>query len=101
MRPRLVFSALFGVAIGAAAVSLNPLQSAPAPESRAQRWEYKIVYLSGGLRADGDPAEKLTEQFNVLAKDGWEYTGPIAPDSAGRGGGGGGRQYLAFRRFKP
>jgi hypothetical protein len=92
--------ALLGVTVGAMAVSLNPLHSAPAPEPRPQRWEYKVVYLST-VRGDDKPADVLTDQLNTLAKDGWEFAGPVLGDSMGRGGGGGSRQYVAFRRFKP
>src|SRR5271169_1441727 len=102
MNARLLVTALLGVAIGAAAVSFNPLHSAPAPEPRVQRWEYKVVYISSTARGlDDKPADVLTDQLNTLAKDGWEYAGPVMGDSMGRGGGGGGRNYVAFRRFKP
>jgi hypothetical protein len=94
----LLATALLGLALGAAAVSLNPLHSAPAPEPRPQWWEYKVVPLSN-VRRDVDPAEILTEQFNALAKDGWEYAGQVA--ARGVGGEGPGSQYVAFRRFKP
>jgi hypothetical protein len=101
MNARLLVTALLGVAIGAAAVSLNPLHSAPTPESKPQRWEYKVVTASlSRLGPDADPVDKqLTDQFNALAKDGWEHSGSVASDSMGRGGGG--RQYVVFRRFKP
>jgi hypothetical protein len=102
MNARLLVTALLGVAIGAAAVSLNPLHSAPTPEPRAQRWEYKVVGVSvSRLGPDSEPVDKqLTDQFNTLAKDGWEHAGSVPADSGGRGGGGIGRQYVVFRRFK-
>jgi hypothetical protein len=104
MNARLLVPTLLGVAVGAVAVSLNPLHSAPVPEMRAQRWEYKVVACSLSRQgADADPVEKqLTDQFNALAREGWEHAGPVASESSGRGGGGfGSRQYVVFRRFKP
>lgn len=101
MNLRFLTIALLGLAVGATAVSLNPLHSAPAPESRPQRWEYKVVYLTT-VRGDEKPADVLTDQLNAMAKDGWEFAGPVFGESMGRGGGGGGsRNYVAFRRFKP
>jgi hypothetical protein len=102
MNARLLTIALLGVAVGATAVSLNPLHSAPAPDPRPAHWEYKVVYLTT-IRGDDKPADVLSDQLNTLAKDGWEFVGPVFGDSSGgRGGGGGsGRPYVAFRRFKP
>ena len=102
MNARLLVTALLGVAVGATAVTLNPLHSAPAPEPKAQRWEYKVVAISvTRQRPDTDPVDKqLTDQFNALAKDGWEHSGSLGPESTNRGGGIGNRQYAVFRRFK-
>jgi hypothetical protein len=100
MNARLLLTALLGVAIGATAVSLNPLRSAPAPEPKPQRWEYKVVHFDGVQRAD-ETADKLSEQLNTFAKDGWEYAGPIVSETtAGRARVVPG-VYVAFRRFKP
>ncbi len=97
MNARLLITALLGVAIGAAAASMNPLHSAPVPEPKAQRWEYKVVLVRAKAR-EGNPGDALTDQFNALAKVGWEYTGPVVSESMGRAGTG--AQYVAFRRFK-
>jgi hypothetical protein len=94
MNARLIVAALLGVALGGAIVTVSPLHSAPAPEPRPQRWEYKVVYISSIQRGgEGDPADKLTEQFNTFAKDGWDYVGPVTSRSSSS-------QYVAFRRSK-
>ena len=83
--------------MGATAVTVNPLHSAPAPEPRPQRWEYKIVLASSRSVAPGggdDAVDKLTEQFNTLAKDGWEYVGPVVQRTTSS------QQCVAFRRSK-
>jgi hypothetical protein len=95
MTPRLFLAVLLGVVLGGAAVTVNPLHSAPAPEPRPQRWEYKVVLLTvmrGGPN-DVAPEDKLTEQFNTMAKDGWDYVGPVVSRSSTS-------QYVAFRRSK-
>jgi hypothetical protein len=94
MNVRWLLAALLGVALGGAAVSLNPLHSAPAPEAKPQRWEYKVVNISGTPRGgEGDPADKITDQFNTLAKDGWDYVGPVTARSTTT-------HFVAFRRSK-
>lgn len=94
MYARLIASALVGVALGAMAMSINPLQSAPAPEAKPAKWEYKVVNVTVPRPADGsDASEKLSEQFNVLAKDGWELVGPVVSRGTFQ-------NYVAFRRAK-
>ena len=99
MSTRLLSAALLGVAVGATAVTLNPLHSAPAPapEPRPQRWEYKVVLVSGRPTpgaAGEDAMTQLTDQFNALAKDGWEYAGPVVQRITGS------QHCVAFRRSK-
>ena len=72
MTARLILAVLFGVALGGAAVTVNPLHSAPAPEPRSQKWEYKVVRCLNAVNEDF-----LTNQLNTLAQDGWEYAGPV------------------------
>jgi hypothetical protein len=94
MNARLILACLLGGVLGGAAVSVSPLHSAPAPEARPQRWEYKVVYVSSSQRGgEGEPADKMTELLNALAKDGWDYAGPVASRSSTS-------QYVAFRRSK-
>jgi hypothetical protein len=73
----------------------------PQPVARAQagekRWEYKVVVFShkGDYRSDPDGsnnAEQFTTQYQALAKDGWEYVGPVCTP------GGYSRSFIAFRR---
>jgi hypothetical protein len=97
MNARLLLVALLGAALGGAAVGVSPLRSAPAPDPKPQRWEYKIVLVSSRSVAPGggdDATDKLTEQFNVLAKDGWEYVGPVVQRVTSS------QQCVAFRRSK-
>ena len=93
MNARMLFAALLGAALGGAAILISPLHSAPMPEPKASPWEYKVVAFgeSGSAAAD-----KLTDQFNTLAGNGWEYVGPVQPRLTTPGGG----QFVAFRRHK-
>jgi hypothetical protein len=97
MTARPIFAVLLGGLLGAAAVTLNPLHSAPAPEPRPQRWEYKVVFFR--IEHSSQTADKLAAQMNDLAKDGWEYAGPVSSSTfqAGQVNGG----YGAFRRAAP
>jgi hypothetical protein len=92
-----MIAAVLAAALGAAAVTSIPLHSAPAPEAKPQRWEYKVVLLHLPRSGDAAPQEQLAEQLNSFAKDGWEYAGPVLSDSTAPGRG---RQYVAFRRSK-
>ena len=83
----MLFATLLGVALGGAAVTVSPLHSAPAPEPRLQRWEYKVVRCLNAMNE-----EFLTNQLNTLAQDGWEYVGPVT--SVGHA------NSIAFRRSK-
>jgi hypothetical protein len=103
MNARLLSVTVLAAALGAATVTFAPLLSAPAPEPKPQRWEYKVVLFNEKFTPTSEnvSAEKLKEQadrlddeVNALAKDGWEYAGPLVP-------GHGGYQYTVFRRFKP
>ena len=94
MKARLLIATLLGVALGGAAVTVSPLRSAPAPEAKTQRWEYKVIRFTA--TAMSDAADKLTDEVNALAKDGWEYAGPLAPPAPGTFTG----QYVTFRRAK-
>jgi hypothetical protein len=87
MTARTLFAALLGVAVGTTAVTVGPLHSAPAPEAKPPRWEYKVVQFSNATIAD-----RLTKEVNTLAEDGWEYAGPIVGDSHAYS--------IAFRRSK-
>jgi hypothetical protein len=57
------------------------LREQPAANAQAKSapavWEYKAVYTE--YWHTGDPTvsvKKLTEKYNELAADGWEYVGP-------------------------
>jgi hypothetical protein len=87
MTTRTLLAALLGVALGATAVTVGPLHSAPAPEPKPLKWEYKVVRCLNAMNEDF-----LTKQLNDLAQDGWEYVGPVTNV--------GNANSVAFRRSK-
>jgi hypothetical protein len=99
MNARLLVTALVGAAAGAAAVSFGPPREAHAQAAAGrQRWEYKVLYCPSQLPNDQANEDKLGQLFNDLAKDGWEYAGPVADRTFQPGQVVGG--YVAFKRPK-
>ncbi len=103
MKGRCLAAVLAGVVLGAGAATLALRQ----PEARAQEkerragWEYQVVFSRARDAAD---TKAMTEQYNALAKDGWEYVGPVVGRTqvegpAGAAGIAG--AYVLFRRPKP
>jgi hypothetical protein len=116
MNGKLAVAVAFGLTLGFAAalfVTSQPEAQAQAQEKpKKQQWEYKVVYcaLSGekGLLPDKDAAKTLTEQYNTLAADRWEYVGPVVEQTypVARGVAGAAYQGIAgtfvlFKRSKP
>jgi hypothetical protein len=72
-----------GLTLGfAASICITRQPEAQGQEKpKKQQWEYKVVscslYGNKGLLPDRDAAKALTEQYNTLAADGWEYVGPV------------------------
>jgi hypothetical protein len=81
-----LLAAVVGLLLGAAATAVALRQ----PEAQAQEatkgpaWEYKVVYSSA---SQAEAAKALTEQYNALAGDGWEYVGPVVERTAIKGPG--------------
>jgi hypothetical protein len=108
MRGKLVVAVLAGALAGGMGTALVVRQ----PEARAQEkdraperrggWEYQVVFASSQGK---DVAKAMTEQFAALAKDGWEYVGPVVDytrlESAPQAAVGVGGAYVLFRRPKP
>jgi hypothetical protein len=85
-------------AVAAACLALGFLAGTLAtrsPEVRAQekdkqpQWEYKVVFSRpGSSRTDDEAAKgekKLTDAYNALASDGWEYVGPVVDSTVTNG----------------
>jgi hypothetical protein len=49
------------------------------PDPHRPQWEYKVVATT---THGGDP-NAMTTGYNGLAKDGWEYVGPVGADQRG------------------
>jgi hypothetical protein len=50
------------------------------PDLHRQQWEYKVIL---SWTQGGDPngiAGAMTTDYNRLAKDGWEYVGPVGAE---------------------
>jgi hypothetical protein len=69
-------------------------------QARGPQLEYRVVWSE--LEPDGISAEAITKSYNDLAKEGWEYQGPIVngvvQPSRGRPGRFG--VYVLFKRGK-
>src|SRR5262245_29182686 len=94
---------LAGVVLGTGATALALRQSEAQAQEKERRapWEYQVVFSRAREQAD---AKAMTEQYDVLAKDGWEYVGPVVDRTqvegpAGAAGIAG--AYVLFRRPKP
>ena len=55
--------------------------------SRAQQWEYKVMYF------DRESHENFDSELNAAGKEGWQYAGPLCNDGVNA-------QFVAFRRPK-
>ena len=82
MNSKLAAGLAIGLAIGfAGALVVTSQPEARGQEKQKQQWEYKVVACSldgaKGRLPDADAAKALTEQYNTLAADGWEYVGPV------------------------
>ena len=85
----LVLGLVGGLAVPVAWRQQEVSGAAEKKEQPAPKWEYKVVRFFGGV-------ETLTDDLNQLAKDGWEYVGPIKVGKSDQGNSAEG--YIAFRR---
>jgi hypothetical protein len=83
MNGKLEVALAIGLTLGfAGAILVKRQPEAQGQEKpKKQQWEYKVVacslYGDKGLLPDKDATQALTEQYNSLAADGWEYVGPV------------------------
>ncbi|TMQ30494.1 MAG: hypothetical protein E6K70_24075 [Planctomycetota bacterium] len=77
MSGKTVASLIAGLVIGIAVGALGWHPEAKATPNRAEGWEYKTVLLR---RTDAEFAGGAENKLNALAKDGWEYIGPVYSD---------------------
>jgi hypothetical protein len=81
---RKTFAAAVGIAIASAwagSMSNRSIVVGQEQKNRA-RWEYRVILAKS--QQDERSAALMTEQFNALASDGWEYVGPVADSSETR-----------------
>jgi hypothetical protein len=106
MTGKLITAVAFGLLLGVAGTSLvvrQPEARGQEPERKQpkQQWEYKVLFSSAEVK---DPARAMTEQYNLLAAEGWEYVGPVVERTHSGGPTGGytgiGGAYVLFKRSK-
>jgi hypothetical protein len=98
-----VAAGLFLGIAGTAVVVRQPEARGQEPERGRpkQQWEYKVIFSSTEAQ---DPARAMTEQYNLLAAEGWEYVGPVVEKTHARSPNGNyagvSGAYVLFRRPK-
>ncbi len=71
---------VIGVAIGGVvALALKQPEAQGQEKAKNAQWEFKVVFsTSGPFDNDTRGAENaMTNQYNTLAAEGWEYVGPV------------------------
>jgi hypothetical protein len=81
---RKTFAAAVGIAIASAwAGSMSNRSVVRAQEKSNQaRWEYRVILAKS--QQNERSAATMTEQFNALAAEGWEYVGAVVDSSETR-----------------
>jgi hypothetical protein len=79
MKEKLLAALLVGLVVG---LLVSPLLRQPQalgqPEGRGpSAWEYKVVEFGTGVQ-NTETDEDMAKKLNELAKNGWEYAGPLA-----------------------
>lgn len=103
MTSRLLAAVVVGLALGYAGAVMHWGQPATfaAEKDRKQRWEYRVVFSSTEGREN---EKKITDQYNALAAEGWEYVGPVVDSTHNRAlnahYSGIGGAYVVFKRSK-
>ena len=83
MREKLLAALLVGLIVGWAVSPLlrqPEVQGQPEAKVPAGGWEYKVVEFGTGVQ-NTESDEDMTKKLNELAKNGWEYAGPVASAS--------------------
>jgi hypothetical protein len=100
MREKLLATLLVGLVLGLVVspfVRQAEVQGQPEGKVPAAAWEYKVVEFGTGVQ-NTETDEDMTKKLNELAKNGWEYAGPLASahvdDKRFLQG------YVAFKRLK-
>ena len=103
MTGKLIAVAVVGLVLGYVGAVMPRGQSASLAQEkgRKQQWEYRVVFCS----TEGKQNEKkMTEQYNALAAEGWEYVGPVVDSTHNRAlnahYSGIGGAYVVFKRSK-
>jgi hypothetical protein len=91
-----------GVVIGLAAATVGWHARADGQAVQVQRparqhWEYQVLWSQTSGTASAGP---MTAEYNGLAKDGWEYVGPIVHTTYGQTVAYTGGVYVLFKRSK-
>jgi hypothetical protein len=100
MKEKLLAALMVGLVVG---LLVSPLlrqaevQGQPDAKVPGAAWEYKVVEFGSGVQ-NTETEEDMTKKLNELAKNGWEYAGPLASahvdDKRFLQG------YVAFKRLK-
>jgi hypothetical protein len=84
MTRRILGASALGIVFSAAWASSMVNGSAAHGQEKAKqtRWEYRVILANARLKEKSSTV--MTEQFNELASEGWEYVGPVAESSETR-----------------
>lgn len=95
MTTKTALIAVFALIAGfvTATIMFRPPGTQAQQPAKRQQWEYKVVFTSA---QDSDGAQDLTNQYNALAAEGWEFVGPIV-DKTERNGSGSNVHYVGIR----
>jgi hypothetical protein len=79
MKEKLLAALLVGLVVG---LVVSPLLRQPEaqgqPDTKSPNvWEYKVVEFGTGVQ-NTENEEDMARKLNEMAKNGWEYAGPLA-----------------------
>jgi hypothetical protein len=81
MRVRLFAAVIIGLILGGLGTSALSTRAQGQAKEKARQWEYKVIFSTTG---GNDSAAEMTEKYNKLAEDRWEYVGPIVESTTAR-----------------
>jgi hypothetical protein len=83
MTGKLIAVVAGGLLLGVAGTFLfvNQPQARGQQKEKQPLWEYKVIFSSAEAK---DAAKVMTEQYNTLAAEGWEYVGPVVESTHAR-----------------
>src|SRR5262245_14308503 len=103
MTSKLIAAVAVGLVLGyvSAVMPWGQPASLAQEKDRKQRWEYRVVF---SYTEGKEKAKKMTEDYNALAAEGWEYVGPVVDSTHNRAlnanYSGIGGAYVIFKRSK-